>query len=52
MMPASVAACSNQIDTLLQEQVVFTCPWTQKLLTQPQHYDLDHLVPLALYPIN
>jgi hypothetical protein len=42
----------NQIDILLQEHVVFTCPWTQKLLTQPQHYDLDHLVPLSLYPIN
>lgn len=42
----------NQIDILLQEHTVFTCPWTQKLLTQPQHYDLDHLVPLSLYPIN
>jgi hypothetical protein len=42
----------NQIDILLQEHFVFTCPWTQKLLTQPQHYDLDHLVPLSLYPIN
>lgn len=42
----------NQVDILLHEQVTFTCPWTQKLLTQPQHYDLDHLLPLALYPIN
>ncbi|MGI4872854.1 MAG: HNH endonuclease domain-containing protein [Janthinobacterium lividum] len=42
----------NQVDILLHEQVSFTCPWTQKLLTQPQHYDLDHLLPLALYPIN
>lgn len=42
----------NQIDILLQEQVSFTCPWTQKRLTQPQQYDLDHLLPLAVYPIN
>ncbi|MCB2380407.1 hypothetical protein LGH70_22635 [Hymenobacter sp. BT635] len=42
----------NQIDLLLLENVSFTCPWTQKQLTQPQHYDLDHLLPLAVYPIN
>jgi hypothetical protein len=42
----------NQVDILLHEQVTFTCPWTQKLLTHPQHYDLDHLLPLTLYPIN
>jgi len=42
----------NQVDILLHEQVAFTCPWTQKLLTHPQHYDLDHLLPLTLYPIN
>lgn len=42
----------NQVDVLLLEQVPFTCPWTQKVLTQPSHYDLDHLLPLSLYPIN
>jgi hypothetical protein len=42
----------NQIDILLEEHTVFTCPWTQRPLTQPHHYDLDHLVPLSLYPIN
>ncbi len=42
----------NQIDILLHEQVAFTCPWTLKRLTQPQHYDLDHLLPLAVYPVN
>lgn len=40
------------MDVLLLEQVRFTCPWTQKPLTQPGHYDLDHLLPLSLYPIN
>lgn len=42
----------NQVDILLYENIAFTCPWTQKRLTQPQHYDLDHLLPLAVYPVN
>ncbi|MBC8083915.1 MAG: hypothetical protein H7Z21_11950, partial [Hymenobacter sp.] len=42
----------NQVDILLHENHHFTCPWTQKRLTQPQHYDLDHLLPLAVYPVN
>jgi hypothetical protein len=42
----------NQVDVLLLEKVRFTCPWTQKLLTQPSDYDLDHLLPLTVYPIN
>lgn len=42
----------NQVDILLHENHYFTCPWTQKRLTQSQHYDLDHLLPLAVYPVN
>ncbi|MFD1874343.1 HNH endonuclease domain-containing protein [Hymenobacter bucti] len=42
----------NQVDILLHEKVVFTCPWTLKRLTKPQDYDLDHLLPLAVYPVN
>ncbi|MET4108348.1 HNH endonuclease domain-containing protein [Hymenobacter sp. UYP22] len=42
----------NQIDILLHENVQFTCPWTQKILSSPQQYDLDHLLPLTIYPIN
>jgi len=42
----------NQVDLLLHENIYFTCPWTQKRLTQSQHYDLDHLLPLAVYPVN
>ncbi|GGG35621.1 HNH endonuclease domain-containing protein [Hymenobacter glacieicola] len=42
----------NQVDILLHENVRFICPWTQKPLTQPQHYDLDHLLPLTVYPVN
>jgi hypothetical protein len=41
----------NQVDVLLAEQG-FVCPWTRKLLTSPAHYDLDHLLPLCVYPIN
>lgn len=42
----------NQVDILLHEQVAFTCPWTLKRLTLPGQYDLDHLLPLAVYPVN
>jgi hypothetical protein len=42
----------NQVDILLLEQVTFTCPWTHKPITQPAQYDLDHLLPLTVYPIN
>jgi hypothetical protein len=42
----------NQVDILLHEGLGFTCPWTLKHLTQPQHYDLDHLLPLSIYPVN
>ncbi|GAA3985089.1 HNH endonuclease domain-containing protein [Hymenobacter antarcticus] len=42
----------NQVDILLHENHSFTCPWTQKHLTKPQHYDLDHLLPVAVYPVN
>ncbi|RZK34411.1 MAG: hypothetical protein EOO61_13640 [Hymenobacter sp.] len=42
----------NQINILLVEQVTFVCPWTQKHLTQSYQYDLDHLLPLTVYPIN
>jgi hypothetical protein len=30
----------------------FTCPWTQKPITQGISYDLDHILPIALYPTN
>jgi hypothetical protein len=42
----------NQVDILLLEQVPIFCPWTGKSITQPAHYDLDHLLPLKIYPIN
>lgn len=42
----------NQVDVLLLEQVPFVCPWTRKPIRKPQEYDLDHLLPLAVYPVN
>ncbi|HEX8549951.1 MAG TPA: HNH endonuclease domain-containing protein [Abditibacteriaceae bacterium] len=42
----------NQIEILMIEGVNFTCPWTQKVLRNADQYDLDHLLPLAIYPIN
>jgi HNH endonuclease len=43
---------SNQIDLLLMEGNEFICPWTEKRITQGVEYDLDHLLPVSVYPIN
>lgn len=42
----------NQVDVLLHENHHFICPWTQKIISSSSHYDLDHLLPLAVYPVN
>jgi hypothetical protein len=42
----------NQVDLLLMEGRVFECPWTGKSLRRPIDYDLDHLLPVSVYPIN
>lgn len=41
----------NQVEILMLEGHVFTCPWTGKVLSAAS-YDLDHLLPLSAYPIN
>jgi hypothetical protein len=41
----------NAIDILMYEGAVFTCPWTEKPLSI-RNYDLDHIVPLSVYPTN
>lgn len=43
---------SNNIDLLLMEGQEFRCPWTERHIVQGVDYDLDHLVPLSVYPIN
>ncbi|MCI1187860.1 hypothetical protein MON38_10550 [Hymenobacter sp. DH14] len=42
----------NHVNVLLMEQHHFVCPWTGKLITRPDEYDLDHLLPLSFYPVN
>lgn len=41
----------NQIEILMLEGHMFFCPWSKVRLTE-QTYDLDHLIPLAVYPTN
>ncbi|WP_414530480.1 HNH endonuclease domain-containing protein [Nodularia chucula] len=42
----------NNVDLLLMEGTEFVCPWTQKHISYGIRYDLDHLLPVSLYPIN
>jgi hypothetical protein len=42
----------NQIDILVMEGHEFVCPWTQHHIGPGTAYDIDHLVPVSLYPIN
>lgn len=42
----------NQVDLLLMEGREFTCPWTERHIRQGTSYDMDHLLPVSVYPIN
>jgi hypothetical protein len=42
----------NQIEVLLMEGKEFTCPWTHKKIHHNSRYDLDHLLPVSVYPVN
>jgi hypothetical protein len=42
----------NQIRVLLLEGATFTCPWTGRSLAGETPYALDHLLPVAVLPIN
>lgn len=42
----------NHVDVLLMEGREFVCPWTKTRIVQGIQYDLDHLLPVSLYPIN
>jgi hypothetical protein len=41
----------NQIELLMMEGRLFRCPWTGKRLSL-NRYDLDHIIPVSVYPIN
>jgi hypothetical protein len=43
---------SNNIDLLLLEGHTFICPWTAKRIVSGSLYDLDHLLPVSVYPMN
>jgi len=42
----------NQVDLLLMEGIEFTCPWTERRIHRHTKYDMDHLLPVSIYPIN
>jgi hypothetical protein len=42
----------NQVDILMMEGTAFTCPWTRRVLSLPGAYDLEHLIPITVYPVN
>jgi hypothetical protein len=42
----------NNVDLLLMEGKEFICPWTTRRINKQVAYDLDHLVPVTIYPTN
>ncbi len=42
----------NHVDILLLEGGSFTCPWTGTVIRDGSLYDLDHVIPVSVYPIN
>jgi hypothetical protein len=42
----------NQMDILIMEGQVFECPWSRRTLRRTEDYDLDHIIPVAIRPIN
>ncbi len=42
----------NNIDLLMMEGLEFICPWTEKRIHRGVAYDMDHLLPVSVYPIN
>ena len=37
---------------MLMEGHRFVCPWTERTIQHETVYDIDHLLPLSVYPIN
>ena len=42
----------NKIELLLMEGTTFTCPWTGKNIARNTKFDIDHILPVSVYPIN
>lgn len=42
----------HEVDLLLMEGNEFVCPWTFQRITYGIKYDLDHILPVSVYPVN
>jgi len=42
----------NRIELLMMEGAWFICPWTGRIIQSGTPFDLDHLLPLSIYPTN
>jgi hypothetical protein len=42
----------KHIDQLLRKGESFECPWTGRRIKDGTAYDVDHLVPISIYPAN
>lgn len=42
----------NHIAVLLLEGKTFVCPWTSTPIRHGDRFDIDHLLPIAVYPVN
>jgi hypothetical protein len=42
----------NGIDVLILEGHAFACPWTGRSIAAAGDYDVDHLLPVSVYPTN
>ncbi len=42
----------NRILILLEEGITFTCAWSHQAIRRGDAYDLDHLIPVSVYPMN
>lgn len=48
----SLEAERKEIGVLMRDGAQFICPWTYRQIINGTEYDLDHLMPLAIYPSN
>lgn len=42
----------NHIAILLLEGKTFICPWTSTPIRNGDRFDIDHILPIAVYPVN
>lgn len=42
----------NNIDLLILDGKEFICPWTERRINHLIEYDIDHILPVSVYPTN